>query len=153
MLSVQRGNVQPHRDRRLDDLIQAQRSTTAAALVSVSSGGLRKADTRSCLPSPFLPVPDLVLPRSRLVSDTRERLSSEARPLMMHDMMHDGRDPSGRSRARQALRCDPLLGISLQALPTNPYLHPLWISFTPNSRFAVIQPNGRSIGAVRQKIS
>jgi len=48
---------------------------------------------------------------------------------MMHDMMHDGRDPSGRSRARTALRCDPLLGISLQALRTNPYLHPLGISF------------------------
>ena len=48
---------------------------------------------------------------------------------MMHDMMHDGRDPSGRSRATKALRCDPLLGSSLQALPTNPYLHPLGISF------------------------
>lgn len=61
---------------------------------------------------------------------------------MMHDMMHDGRDLfgfSGRSRARKLLRCDPLLGISLQALPTNPYMHPLWISFTPNSRFAVVQ--------------
>lgn len=54
---------EPHRDRRLDDLIQAQRSTTAAALVSVSSGGLREADTRSCLPFPIPP-----RPRSRATS-------------------------------------------------------------------------------------
>ena len=80
--------------------------------------------------SPSLPDPDLVLPRYRLVSDTRESQSSQARPPMMYDVMQDGRDLFGRSRARKPLRCDPLLGISLQALPTNPYMHPLWIAFT-----------------------
>jgi hypothetical protein len=80
--------------------------------------------------SPSLPDPDLVLPPYRLVSDTRESQSSEARPPMMHGVMQDESDQFGRSRARTPLRCDPLLGISLQALPTNPYMHPLWIAFT-----------------------
>lgn len=48
----------------------------------------------------------------------------------MHDMMHDARDLSGSSRATIELRCDPLLRISLQALPTNPNMHSLWISFS-----------------------
>jgi hypothetical protein len=89
----------PQSDQGLDDLLPPQRSTTAAALLSVSSGGRREADTRSCLPYPIPP-----RPRSRATS-IQSSLRYARKPIFggtsHYDARYDadGRDLFGSSRA------------------------------------------------------
>jgi hypothetical protein len=71
---------------------------------------------------------------------------------MMHDVMQDARDLAGRSRAREPLRCDPLLRISLQSSAHEPIYASTLDLVYPNSRFAVVQPNGRFMRTERQNI-
>jgi len=91
----------PQSDQGLEDLIPPQRSTAAAALLSVSSGGLREADTRSCLPYPIPP-----RPRSRATS-IQSSLRYARKPIFggtsHYDARYDadGRDLFGSSRATE----------------------------------------------------
>lgn len=143
---------EPQSDQGYDDLSQPERSTTAVALVSVSSGGLREADTRSCLPHPIPP-----RPRSRATS-IWSSLRYARKPIFggtsHYDVRCDARCP--RSLWKVTGQDTAPLRSASQDFSASSAHKPICAStldlVCPKGRFAVAQPNGRSMRTERQNI-